>query len=196
VLYVRSDVPGSVLAVPAAPPASIAGQTVLTGFKPEELTFICGKHLAGYRGENYIRNLFPTQAELTIMLFAGVMIANPGTPMPADMRQQIRTTAQELAKYMQPVQLEGLRMVVKRFLEEGAKANIKKWSQSSELTACRAGLLVSGDLAIAKKIISSEQQLPGDLSVGEKMRDLLLFSVSDEYAALRKALGIAIGDEE
>ena len=194
-LYVRSDVPGSILAVPAAPPASIAGQTVLTGFKPEELTFICGKHLAGYRGEVYIRNLFPTQAELTIMLFAGVMIANPATPMPADMQQQVRTTAQELAKYMQPVQVEGLRMWVKRFLEEGAKANIKVWNQTAELSACRAGLVVCGDLSIAKKIIAGEQQLPGDLSVAEKMKELLLFSVSPEYARLRQALGINIGAE-
>jgi tetratricopeptide (TPR) repeat protein len=194
-LYVRSDVPGAIVAVPAQPPASIAGQTVLSGFQPHELTFICGKHLAYYRGEHYIRNLFPTQAELTIMLFAGVHIANPQTPMPPDMQQQIQLTARELVKYMQPVQLEGLRLVVKRFLEEGAKANIKRWNQSVELTACRAGLLVCGDLEIAKKILASEQQLPGDLSATDKMKELLAFSVSEEYSTLRRALGVAIGQE-
>jgi hypothetical protein len=166
---------------------------VLTGFQPQELTFICGKHLAAYRGEHYIRNLFQTQAELTIMLFAGVMLAAPKQPMPPDMAAQIRVTAQELGKHMQPVQLEGLRMVVKRFLDEGAKANIKRWNQAVELTACRAGLLVCGDLEIAKKIIASEQQLPGDLSPADKMKELLLFSVSEQYAALRQALGITIG---
>ncbi len=145
-LYVRNDVPGSIVPVPALPPASLAGQTVLTGFVPQELTFICGKHLSHYRGEHYIRTLFPTQAELTIMLFAGVMIASPNTPMPPDMAAQIRATAQELAKFLQPVQLEGLRIVVKKFIEEGAKANIKRWSQAVEATGCRAGLLVCGDL--------------------------------------------------
>jgi hypothetical protein len=188
-------VPGAIVAVPAQPPASIAGQTVLSGFQPHELTFICGKHLAYYRGEHYVRTLFPTQAELAIMLFAGVYIANPQTPMPADRQQQIQLTARELVKYMQPVQLEGLRLVVKRFLEEGAKANIKRWNQAVELTACRAGLLVCGDLEIAKKILASEQQMPGDLSPTEKMKDLLVFSVSEEYATLRRSLGIAIGQE-
>lgn len=192
-LYVRNDVPGSIVAVPAVPPASLAGQTVLTGFQPQELTFICGKHLAYYRGEHYIRTLFPTQAELTIMLFAGVMIAAPNTPMPADMQAQIRATAQELAKYMQPVQLEGLRIVVKKFIDEGAKANIKRWNQAVEQTACRAGLLVCADLEIAKKIIGAEPSLPGDLTPQEKIKDLLLFSVSENYAQLRKALGIAVG---
>jgi hypothetical protein len=191
-LYVRNDVPGAIIAVPANPPASVAGQTVLTGFQPQELTFICGKHLNHYRGEHYIRTLFPTQAELTIMLFAGVMIASPNTPMPADMAPQIRAAAQELVKHMQPVQLEGLRMVVKRFIDEGAKANIKRWNQAVELTACRAGLVVCGDLETAKKIISAEQQLPGDQSAADKMKDLLLFSVSEEYSALRKALGVAV----
>ena len=193
-LYVRNDVGGSVVAVPSVPPSSVAGQTVLTGFQPQELTFICGKHLAAYRGENYIRNLFPTQSELTIMLFAGVMIAAPNTPMPGDMQQQIQTTAQELAKYMQPQQMEGLRVVVKRFIEEGAKANIKRWNQSADLTGGRAGLLVCADLEIAKKIIGGEATAPGDLSAADKMKDLLLFSVSESYAQLRKALGVAIGD--
>ncbi|MBK7581413.1 MAG: hypothetical protein IPI67_14520 [Myxococcales bacterium] len=192
-LYVRNDVPGSIIAVPAVPPASLAGQTVLTGFQPQELTFICGKHLSYYRGEHYIRTLFPTQAELTIMLFAGVMIAAPNTPMPADMQAQIRATAQELAKYMQPVQLEGLRIVVKKFIDEGAKANIKRWNQAVEQTACRTGLLVCADLEIAKKIIGAEPSLPGDLTPAEKIKDLLLFSVSEHYAQLRKALGIAVG---
>jgi tetratricopeptide (TPR) repeat protein len=192
-LYVRNDVPGSIVAVPAVPPASVAGQTVLTGFSPQELTFICGKHLSYYRGEHYIRTLFPTVSELQIMLFAGVMIAAPSTPMPPEMAPQIRATAQQLAKFVQPVQLEHLRAVVKRWIEEGAKANIKRWNQAVELTACRAGLVVSGDLEVSKKIIGAEPQLPGDLSPAEKMKELLLFSVSDHYAQLRKALGIAIG---
>jgi tetratricopeptide (TPR) repeat protein len=191
-LYVRNDVPGAIATVPATPPASVAGQTVLTGFQPQELTFMCGKHLAYYRGEHFIRTLFPTQAELTIMLFAGVMIAAPNTPMPQDMAAQIRATAQELAKYMEPVQVEGLRMVVKRFIDEGAIANIKKWNQAVELTACRAGLIVSGDLEIAKKIIGAEQQLPGDLTPAEKMKELLLYFVSEEFSQVRKALGIAV----
>ena len=52
---------------------------------------------------------------------------------------------------------------------------------------------MSGDLEIAKKIIASEQQLPGDLSPADKMKELLLFSVSEQYSALRSALGITIG---
>ena len=191
-LYVRNDVPGAIAPVPSIPPASVAGQTVLTGFQPQELTFMCGKHLSHYRGEHYIRTLFPTQAELTIMLFAGVMLAAPSTPMPQDMAAQIRATAQELAKYMEPRDLEGLRIVVKRFIDDGAKANIKRWNQAVELTACRAGLIVCGDLEISKKLIAAEAQLAGELSAADKMKELLLYFVSEQYSEVRRALGIAI----
>ena len=44
-----------------------------------------------------------------------------------------------------------------------------------------------------KKAFAAEPQLPGDLSPPEKLKELIVFSVSEQYLALRKALGIAIG---
>jgi tetratricopeptide (TPR) repeat protein len=192
-LYVRNDVAGALMAVPATPPASVAGQTVLTGFTPQELTFIVGKHLSGYRGEHYIRNLFPTLNELKVILFAGVKIVMHDFAVPAEMAQAVNSTATELVKHMQPVQRESLKIVVQKWMEDGAKADLKRWMQAIEVTACRAGLLLCADLEIARKIIGAEPQLPGDLGSQDKMKELLVFSVSEQYFALRKALGIAVG---
>ena len=94
---------------------------------------------------------------------------------------------------MQPIQRDSLRLVVQKFVEDGAKADLKRWLQAIDITACRAGLLLCADLEIAKKIIGAEPQLPGDLPPAEKIKELILFSVSDQYFALRKALGIAVG---
>ncbi|HSN98502.1 MAG TPA: hypothetical protein VLS89_09390, partial [Candidatus Nanopelagicales bacterium] len=193
-LYVRSDVPGALVAVPNAQPASVAGQTVLTGFSPQELTFICGKHLAMYRGEHYIKTLFPTVTELTVLLFAGIKLVAPETPVPQDIEKQIVLTAQQLKQFMQPMQLEGLRMVVKKFLAEGAKANIKRWVQCVDITATRAGLLLCSDMEIARKILAAEPQQPGDLPPQDKLKELLVFSASEQYFSLRHALGISIGE--
>jgi hypothetical protein len=192
-LYVHNDRQGALLAVPASPPASVAGQTVLMGFTPQELTFIVGKHLSGYRDEHYIRNLFPTLNELKVLLFAAIKVVTPDFAVPAEMAQAVNQTAAELVKYMQPIQRDGLRMVVQKFMEDGAKADLKRWMQTVEVTAARAGLLLCGDLDIAKKIIGAEPQLPGDLAPSEKMKELIMFSVSEQYFGLRKSLGIAIG---
>jgi len=191
-LYVRSDVPGALVAVPNEPPASVAGQTVLTGFSTQDLLFLVGKHLSMYHPQHYIKTLFPTVTELTVLLFAGIKMVAPDSPSPPDIDKQIVVTAQTLRAFMQPMQLEGLRMVVKKFLAEGAKANIKRWWQTVEITSARAGLVLCGDLEIAKKIIAAEPQQPSDLTVQEKLKELLQFSVSEQYHALRVALGITI----
>jgi tetratricopeptide (TPR) repeat protein len=191
-LYVRSDVPGALVAVANDQPTSVAGQTVLTGFSTQDLLFIVGKHLALYRGEHYIKTLFPTVTELTLLFFSGIKLVAPDAPSPPDLDKNIVQTAQTLRQFIQPMQLEGLRMVVKKFLAEGAKANIKRWVQTVELTSTRAGLLLCGDLEIAKKIIAAEPQQPGDLTAQEKLKELLLFSVSPQYHQVRQALGLQI----
>ncbi|AKU99995.1 TPR domain protein, putative component of TonB system [Labilithrix luteola] len=192
-LYVRNDVPGALVAVPSRPPASVAGQSVLTGYTPQELTFIVGKHLSYYRGEHYIKNLFPTLGELKVVFFSAIKIIQPDFNVPPEMAQAVNMTAEEFKKYMQPVERDSLRLVVQKFIEDGAKADLKRWMQAVDVSAARAGLLLCADLEIAKKIIAAEPQLPGDLSPPEKLKELIVFSVSEQYLALRKALGIAIG---
>ncbi|MCL2776956.1 MAG: hypothetical protein FWD73_03055 [Polyangiaceae bacterium] len=192
-LYVNSSVSGGLVAVPSRPPASVAGQSVLTGFTPQELTFIVGKHLSYYHGQHYIKNLIPTLSDLKVVFFAAIKIVQPTFTVPAEMEQPVSQTADEFKKYMQPLERESLRQVVHSFIENGAKADLKQWMRAVDITSARAGLLLCADLEIAKKIIGSEPQLPGDLSPSDKMKELIVFSVSDQYLALRKALGIAIG---
>ncbi|MFO0614054.1 MAG: tetratricopeptide repeat protein [Polyangiaceae bacterium] len=191
-LYVRSDVPGALSHVPYEPPSSLAGQTVLTGFSAQDLTFIVGKHLAYYRPEHYIKAIFPTVTELTVLFFAGIKLIAADQPCPPEYEKQVIGTAQQLARYVQPVQQEQLRSGVRKFIQDGARANIKRWAQTVDLTAARAGLLLSGDLEIAKKLIAAEPQLPGDLTPQEKLKELLVFAVSDPYFKLRAQLGIQI----
>jgi hypothetical protein len=178
--------------VPGSPPATLAGKTVLLGRSPEELAFAIGKHLACYRGEHYIRTLFPTVAELKILLFSAIKVVAPTFPVPEALRAAVSATAGELAKHMAPIQREGLRMVVQRYIADGAKADLRRWIQTTEATAARAGLLLAGDLVVAAKALASEPQVPGDLSPREKVQELAVFSVSEQYAALRSRLGIAV----
>ncbi|NUP10097.1 MAG: tetratricopeptide repeat protein [Polyangiaceae bacterium] len=192
-LYVRSDVPGALSYVPVEPYSSLAGQTVLSGFSPQELLFIVGKHAAYYRGEHLIRAHFPTVTELTVLFFAGIKLVAGDQPVPPELSNQVIHTAQSLGRYMQPIHVEGLKMAVRKFIQdEEAKANIKRWSQTVELTSTRAGFLLSGDLEVAKKIIAAEPQLPGDLTPQEKLKELLVFAVSENYFKLRKQLGLDI----
>jgi hypothetical protein len=69
------------------------------------------------------------------------------------------------------------------------------------LTAGRIGLLVAGDLGVSMQL--ADPAVFGALTVTpfEQMRDLVAWSLSDEYGALRRALGLgtverSLGDDE
>jgi tetratricopeptide (TPR) repeat protein len=193
-LYVRSDVPGGLVAVPSTPPASVAGQAVLAGLGPHDLAFMAGKHVSGYRGEHYIRNLFPRLPELKVLLFAAISLALEAFPVPEELRGTVQGVAGLLAQRLDPLVRDSLGLVVTKFLEEGGNVDLKRWMAAADLTGCRAGLLVSSDLESAKRILYAEPQLPGELSPADKMKELLAFSVSEPYFTLRQALRITIAD--
>ena len=195
-LYLRSDVGGGLAAAAAYPPASVAGSGVLSGLGPLERAFVAAQHLTMNRGEHYIKMLFPTQTELKVILFAAIKIIAPQAPAPPDTAQQVDVTAQSLVRFMEPIQREQLKVAVSNFLKGDGRANIKRWGRAVETTSARAGLLLAGELGVAKKILSAQQQIPGDLSPQERLLELMRWSVSDSYFLLRKSLGIAINPEE
>ena len=192
-LYVDTNRQGGLKAEPVIPFATVAGQGVLSGFTPHELSFLCAKHLSNYRAEHYIKNVFPTQSELTQLFFAGLRMVLPDAPVLPEIAQSVDVTAKALAPLMAAQHQEGLRHVARKFMESKPQINVRKWLQATELTACRAGLIVCGDLEIAKKVLVMEPHVPGEMTPQEKIAELTVFSVSNEYFALRKALGIAIG---
>ncbi len=188
-LFLRPDAQGGLVHVPGSnPPASVCGATLLSGFSPVDLTFVIGRHLAYYRGEHFIRSLLATNSELRMVLLAAMRIAGVA---PAD--PQVDATAVQLQTRLGPAQLEAVRTVTKRFMEAGGKSDVKKWMQSVELTGCRAGFLLANDLETAARMIQSlPPEGPTDLPPKEKIKEIVLFSVSESYFRLREALGITI----
>ncbi len=187
-IFLKPQQQGGLGYVPSEPIASFAGAGLLSGLRPEELAFVAAKHMTYYRNEHYIRVLLPTTQELTVMLLAAIKLVKSDQDVPPESAQAAQTLAPLLAQ--DPIAVEGLRKVVKYFLEQGGSSNIKKWYQSVELTAARAGFLMCGDLEITRKMLGMEPGLPGDLAPAEKLKDVILFSMSETYFSLRETLGI------
>ncbi|MFO0652556.1 MAG: hypothetical protein U0326_40445 [Polyangiales bacterium] len=187
-IFIRTNQPGGLGFVPSEPIASFAGNGLLSGLTPQELAFVAAKHMSYYRNEHYARVLFPTTQELTSIMLAAIKLVKPDQGVPPE----AEATVQQLAPLVQqdPIAAEGLRKVVKFFLEQGGSSNVKRWYQAVELTSARAGFLLSGDLEICKKMLAMEPGMPGDVSPGEKLKDVVLFSLSENYFSLREALGI------
>ncbi len=189
-LFLRPDTLGGIIHVPgSAPPASVCGSSLLSGYSPLDLTFVIARHLTYYRGEHFIRTMMTTHQELGQVLLGGLRVA--GVLPQAD--ASVDAVAKRLGEKLNPAQQGALRNVGKLFIEAGARTDMKKWIQAVELSGCRAGFLLSNDLETAARMIQSlPPEGPNDLAAKEKVKEIVLFSVSEEYFRLRKALGITI----
>jgi len=183
---------------PAAPEAArmIAGTTPslrlgrqgLSGRSPAELAFLAGEHLAYFRDDAFMRALFEGIPELEDVFLAALSIGNPAIPLAPAVRARVAPLSQAIAPLLDPVRVDRLRGAFMRFVEEGGRTNLQRWATAIDATAARAGLLLSNDLGAAEAVLTIED--PGHAE--ERMNDLLLFTVSERYAKLRKQIGIAV----
>jgi tetratricopeptide (TPR) repeat protein len=190
-LYSFDDVPSGVAALPAAQPATALGPTVKSGLSVQHLAFLAGRHLTYYRPEHYALVFYPTLAELSSLVLAAVRIVIPGisVPPPADGEAPIEDA---LSSRLPPEAKKKLEEIVARLDARGGKLDLLAWIRHVELTAARAGLLLTGDLRVAMRHIKSETRAIGELSLETKRADLLTFTASERYATLRERMGVAI----
>jgi hypothetical protein len=96
--------------------------------------------------------------------------------------------AAELAKRLTRQTATTLQALVQRLPE---LPDLTRWRAAVEVAAQRAGLLVSGELAAAVRMLSTETSATGRRP-NQRVQDLVSYSVSPEYFAARTHLGVAI----
>ncbi|HEY3236181.1 MAG TPA: hypothetical protein VGJ84_15800, partial [Polyangiaceae bacterium] len=173
--------------IPAVPPITVVGKRVLSGVGQLEHAFLVGRHLSWYRQEHFVRELFSAVPDLEDLFLAALIIGNPGLPVAEDMRRRVTPIAKAIEPVLEPPQVDALRAYFLRFVEEGGRTNLQRWSAATEKTACRVGLVLSNDLLTAARRLESEE---GPL--GELTKDLLAFVTSERYFSLREALGVSL----
>jgi hypothetical protein len=187
-IFVERDRDAGFEHIPAIPPVTVVGKRVLSGPSQLEHAFLAGRHLSWYRHEHYVRALFSAVPDLEDLFLAALVIGNPGLPIADDMKQRVTPIAKAIQPLLDPAQVDGLKGCFLRFVEEGGRTNLQRWSLATEKTACRAGLLLANDLATALGLLEKEEGRFGELA-----KDLLVFAASDRYTGLRRQLGIARG---
>jgi hypothetical protein len=98
-----------------------------------------------------------------------------------------------LQRFLPPQQMEQLAEVVRRFIDSNAEVDLHKWAIAVDYTSTRAGFLLCNDLETAVQQILSEPIAVGSADPKDKVRDIIQWSVSEEYFELRSHLGLAIG---
>lgn len=81
---------------------------------------------------------------------------------------------------------------VARLTQRGGQVDLIAWARATEIAACRAGLLASGDISVAARMLSFDGRVVGGLSAADRLKSLLPFTVSSAHTQLRRAVGAAI----
>ena len=139
------------------------------------------------------RTVVPTIATLRAVFLAALKLVVPKFEVKPDMAQAVNQYLDLLRKLTPPQTLEQLGVVVQRFIATKSDADLHKWSAAVDMTASRAGFLVCNDLDVAARLVQSEPMSVGMAERKDKIRDLVQWSISDEYFALREHLGLVIG---
>lgn len=188
-VYVEKDRDVGYEHIPGVPPLTVAGRRVLSGRTQLEHAFLAGRHLTLYRAEHYIKTLFHAVQDLEDLFLAALTIGNPGLPIAEDMKRRVQPIADAIAPLLEPAHQDALRGCFLRFVEEGGRTNLLRWSTAVDKTAARAGLLLCGDLSTAARLLESEEG-----KLGDYCKDLIAFGTSERYFKLRRQLGIAAND--
>lgn len=187
-LYTDPAYPGLVELLPGVPPASRIGKAALSHRTPDELAFVAGQHLSYYREEHFIRLLLPSLFDVEDVFLAALTIGNPGLPLSGDVKKRVGPIARALEPLLEAPQIDRLRGHFLRFVEEGGRTNLNRWTAAADRTACRTGLLLCGSLWAADKMLAEA----GADDREAKMDDLFVFLASDRCSMLRRRIGIAV----
>ena len=148
-IYVEKERDSGFASMPGVPPFTVIGKQVLSGRTQLEHAFLVGRHLSWYRQEHYLKTLFSGVPDLEDLFLAALTIGNPGLPITEDMKRRVAPIAHAIQPMLEAPHVDALRGCFLRFVEEGGRTNLQRWSAATEKTACRAGFVLSNDIASA-----------------------------------------------
>ncbi len=197
-VYLQDNQPGEILLANCLDkhqlvPSFVVRQNLLQGRPEKEVAFAAGTKLTFMRPEHYLKLALPTNTELKTALLSAIVLVRRDFPVPPDMQANVATYLPEMQKRIAPQVLEQLGLVVNRFLNDAPEVNMSKWGHAVEATAHRVGFIICGDLETAARMVSAEPSVVGGPQAKDKIKELVLYSVSEDYFAVRHHLGLTIG---
>ncbi len=174
-------------------PSVVVRPNLMQNKGERELAFLSARRLAYMRPEYFLKMALQSNSELKGAMLAAIVMVQPRFPVPADAAPIVQQYLPEMQRRISPSMLEQLGTVVNRFLKDMPEINLAQWGFSVDYATCRAGFIVSGDLEVAARVVSSEPTVVGGPQVNHKVADLVLYSISEEYFAVRQSLGLVIG---
>jgi len=175
----------------AQTPSLVLGRAALAAdAPPQAMAFLAARQLAYYRPGFYMRHLVPTGTGLKAWLFAAIKLIAPQFPVSPDIEGPVKENMESLTKHFHGPQREHLSSIVTKLLQGGGSLDLRRWVAAVDMSADRAGFVLAHDLEVSFELLKASED-PA-LPFRERSKELVLFSVSEDYFQVRRKLGIAI----
>lgn len=172
------------------PPVMIAGGDAAEMRDYLGLAFKLGQQLTLLRPGLLVKQILKSGTELSSWLLAAVKLFVPQLPVPNNLIASVNEKLSPIRETLRPQESERLQGYIQSFVSQAADVNTKRWAKSVDHTGDRVGLILCGDVAVAMRIL--EHQVQDEKERADRIKELSLFVVSQEYFELRKKLGIAL----
>jgi tetratricopeptide (TPR) repeat protein len=160
---------------------------------PRQAAFVAAAHLSYFRPGLYARYLIPTRTALKAWLLAALKLIAPRLPIAPNLEGPTQEAHQILAREMVGPARDELAEPVSELLRRGATVDLARWINAVDLTADRAGLLLSDDLGAALALVKSSRDEATSVPIAERLKHLYRYAVSSEYLSLRAHLRVDVG---
>jgi tetratricopeptide (TPR) repeat protein len=171
-------------------PTFVIGKGIEQRVSEAELVFEMGKRMAFLRPERYLRCAIPSAPALDITLRAALSLAGSSIGHGSH-NGEVDKLHGELRRMVPKSVAEQLAVVGRKLVSaRGEVIDVQAWIAATDLTAGRVGFALTSDLPAAARVISTEPAASSPLPAKQRLKDLLAFSVSEEYFSVRKFLGL------
>jgi hypothetical protein len=172
------------------PVAILVGGDMMQARPDRELNFEAAKAVALIRPEFYCASALRSSDHLKTV-FAAALAVQTGQIVGTQNVEDAQEIASEIMRLPEPVQVQ-LREAVKALLDKGQNPNVSRWLRAVDHTASRVGLLLSGDLVTAVRMVDDEVNAIGKADATEKKQELVKFGISEDFFELRSRLGLGL----
>jgi tetratricopeptide (TPR) repeat protein len=157
-----------------------------------EQVFELARRCAHLRPERIVRFILPQPQQLGHIIDAAMVLAESTgdkTPAPSS---EMGKTVMAMRRALTPVQLAEVAAIGRKLRADGVRPDeaAVKWLQATDLTAIRAGFVMTGDLETTARLIAAEPQPATALPATQRLLDLVWSSATEELFTVRKHLGM------
>ena len=177
----------------AQTPGIYLGATALAGGPTKALAFLAGVRLSYFRAGHFVRQIVATGTGLRAWLFAAMRAVQPTFPVGDELMGPVNENLAAIKAHLGPAAMEQLASLVTKLIASDLSLDLKRWTLAVDLTADRAGFVLANDLPVALAVIKATPEDQSAVPQADRIRELRLYAVSEEYLRLRHRLGIAIG---